>query len=79
MACEADASRLVHLDAEVVRVGEDRLAGVHADAHADLLSIRPLLLGEGELGVDRGLRRGGRVLEGDEELVAAAVDLVTAR
>jgi hypothetical protein len=51
---------------------------VHADPNADLLLAGPLLAGERELCVDRRLRRRGRVLEGDEELVATAVDLVAA-
>ena len=63
------------VDSEVVPVGVDGLAGVHAHAHAQLAAFGPVVVGEGALKEGCGIHGGVRLLECHEELVAAGIDL----
>src|SRR5439155_8673570 len=64
----------VHVQSEVGLPADARLAGVDTHADAQLDTRRPVVLGEGLLCSDDGLRSLPRILEDDEELVAALVD-----
>jgi hypothetical protein len=62
---------------EVALFGRNRLTGVDAHPHADLGSLRPVVLGERALGLDRGKHGPAHACEGDEERVALRVNHAT--
>ena len=70
----ADARGPMHVQTEVGRVADDRLACVKPHADAQLYIRGPLVRGECLLGGHGCLRRGFGVGEHDEELVTALVD-----
>ena len=78
VAGRADARRTVDVEADVAALGRRRLAGVDAHPDAERRRRRPVVSVECPLGLDRGAERVARACERDEELVAAAVDLVAA-
>ena len=73
----ADARRPVDADAHVALVPDDGLAGVQADADADLAAVGPIMGREGALDRDGGAQRRARAREREEEGVALRVDLAT--
>ena len=72
VCCAHDPGRDVHVDADVVPVRDERLAGVQADAHA-YRSVR-----ERGLRIDGCVHSVARALERDEERISLRVNLDTA-
>ena len=70
----ADAGRAMHVQAEVRRVADGRLARVQPHPDAQLDARGPLVCGERRLRADDCVGGCLRVGEHDEELVAALVD-----
>ena len=75
MPGEADAGGTMDVDAKIVLVGEDRMPGMHPHANPELRVFGPGVLGHRALGNHGRLGRRTRIVEGDEEFVASAVDL----
>ena len=69
-----DAGRAVNVQAVVVAVAHGRLPGVEAHADTQLDALRPGMGGDCALRLGDCLDCSARVLEDDEELVAAMVD-----
>jgi hypothetical protein len=73
-----DARRAMHREAVVALLGRRRLAGVDSHPHADVGSLRPVVIGERALRLDGREHRLARAHEGDEERVALRVNHTTA-
>ena len=72
-----DPRGAVHVDADVVAVGEQRVAGVDAHAHPHRHASRPALRESSAVcEAAAAATRTGGVVESDEEAVALRVDLV---
>ena len=71
-----DPGSAMNVEPEVGVVADVRLAGVHPHAHADLDALGQAVAGEGLLRGDGCPGSRARILEDDEELVAAVVDEV---
>ncbi len=79
MPRSADPGGPVDVEAYVAALGRGRLAGVDAHPDAERGLGRPVVAGECALCVGGGTDGVARAAERDEELVAAAIDLVAAR
>ena len=77
MAGGADSRRTVHIQADVVILLKDSLAGVNAHAYAHIHSFGPGVGNKCPLSRDRGGDRVARAGKRDEEGVALGVDLAT--
>ena len=75
MAGRRDAGRAHDVQPEIALLADVRLAGVEPHAHAHRAPVRPLVVAEGALGVDRGRDCVARPREREEEGVALRVDL----
>ena len=69
-----DARRPVDVQADIIVGGENRQAGMDANANADAV-VSPRLGGKASLGAGRGGDGVGRILEHHEERVALGLDL----
>src|SRR3954471_3891764 len=72
----ADPRGAVDVQAYVVVLPDDRLAGVNAHAYAHLESLGPVRRAERPLRANRGGERVARARKRDEEGVALGVDFV---
>jgi hypothetical protein len=73
--CGGDPRGAMHVDAEVMGVGNQRLARVHAHSHPHRDLARPGMRGEPRLDFRRCLDSRGRLGERDEETVPLRIDL----
>ena len=78
VACRADPGGAMDVQPDVPALRARRLARVDADPNAQRRGGGPDVRGERPLGADRGLCGVAGARECDEELVAAAVDLMAA-
>jgi hypothetical protein len=74
-----DPCRLVNVEADVAVAADQSLARVDAHARAYVLAARPGRSQMHPLRAHREACRGVRILEGEEEAVAPAIDLLAAR